>query len=128
MTEANRLFHETRLVTPEGERLAREMDWKAHPSFPGVWMKHLVLGKDTGGLLSCHLVRVEPGKQIGAHVHEGSLELHEVLSGRGACRVEGREVAYSQGVSMVIAAGVDHAVQAHGEELCLMAKFAPALL
>ena len=128
MTEANKLFQEMAIILPEGEVRADQLDWNPHPAFPGVWMKHLILGKDTGGHLSCHLVRIEQGNQIGSHVHEASLEVHEVLSGHGICRMVGRESAYSPGVCLIIPAGILHCVEAFGEDMHLVARFAPALM
>jgi mannose-6-phosphate isomerase-like protein (cupin superfamily) len=125
--DANELFQTATYVLPDGPIEARQQEWKAHPTFPGVWMKHLMLGKDTAGALSCHLVRIEEGCSIGSHVHEGSMELHEVFSGEGVCRMEGREVAYAPGTCMVIAVGAEHSVEARRGELQLMARFAPAL-
>jgi len=128
MNQALTLFQESAVVFPQGARLAREAEWNAHPVFKGVWLKHLVLGKDTGGLLSCHLVRVEEGCEIGNHVHADSVELHEVLSGRGSCEVEGRETAYVPGICLVVPKGAPHKVSALDGDMYLLAKFAPALL
>jgi len=110
------------------ERHVEGGEWKQSPAFKGVWMKHLVLGADTDGALSCHLVRVEQGSAIGLHIHEGCMELHEVLDGRGTCTLAGREVAYEPGVCMVIPAGAEHEVRAVSGDLRMMARFAPALL
>lgn len=128
MNPALMLFQDATFVLPEGARQAQDAPWNAHPVFRGVWLKHLVLGKDTGGLLSCHLVRVEAGCEIGGHVHEGSVELHEVLCGKGTCDVEGRETAYTPGVCMVVPKGAAHRVAALDADMHLLAKFAPALL
>lgn len=128
MLQTKSVFQEATIVTPTGERLAARQEWVQHPVFSGVWMKHLVTGKDTGGLLSCHLVRIEDGCEIGMHTHEASLELHEVLSGTGNCLMDGRETPYQPGVCLVIPVGERHAVTAKGCDLHLMAKFSPALL
>ncbi|MFZ5427460.1 MAG: cupin domain-containing protein [Thermodesulfobacteriota bacterium] len=128
MTGAKSLFQNAKIICPERELSADDQEWEAHTSFTGVWMKHLILGKDTGGGLSCHLVRVEKGSSIGEHAHEGSLELHEVLSGEGVCRLEGREIAYAPGVCLVMPAGVRHEVAAEGGDLYMMARFTPALM
>jgi quercetin dioxygenase-like cupin family protein len=128
MSHTNSIFQTATIITPTGEKSADRQEWAPHPVFPGVWMKHLVTGEDTGGLLSCHLVRIENGCEIGAHVHDASLELHEVLSGTGNCLVEGRDTEYQPGVCLVIPAGERHSVAAKGCDLHLMAKFTPALL
>ena len=128
MSHTDNHFQAATIITPTGERSVDGQDWTPHPVFGGVWMKHLIKGEDTGGLLSCHLVRVEKGCEIGAHIHEASLELHEVLSGEGVCRMDGRDTEYLPGTCMVIPAGESHTVEARGCELRLMAKFTPALL
>ena len=128
MNQALGLFQNALFVLPEGALPAQAAEWNAHPAFKGVWLKHLVVGKDTGGLLSCHLVRVEVGCEIGNHTHEGSVELHEVLSGQGICELEGLETAYAPGVCMVLPRGAVHRVAAQGTDMHLLAKFAPALL
>lgn len=117
-----------RIVLPGPEDFVKDDDWKAHPKLPGVWMKHLILACDTAGALSCHLVRVEAGKEIGLHTHEGSCEVHQVLSGGGSCRLDGCEARYEPGVCKLIPAGETHAVHASGGDLLLLATFAPALL
>jgi len=128
MSQTKNVFQATTIITHSGERLADLQEWTPHPVFPGVWMKHLVKGEDTGGLLSCHLVRIENGCEIGDHVHNASLELHEVLSGTGTCLMDKRDTEYQPGVCLVILAGERHAVAAKGCDLHLMAKFTPALL
>jgi len=105
--------------------------WTPHPAFAGVSLKLLVSGRDTGGALSCHLVRVEPGCELKTHAHEGQWELHEVAGGRGVARLEDRETAYAPGSVMVIPKGAAHCVKADPdceEGLLLFAKFFPALV
>lgn len=128
MNEANTLLQKTRIICPDREFTAAAQEWKAHPTFPGVWMKNLILGKDTGGSLSCHLVRVEKNCSIGAHVHAGSVELHEVVSGSGLCLMEDAETKYIPGVVLVIPAGSQHEVRAVESDLFMIARFAPALM
>ena len=65
---------------------AKDLKWNPHASFPGVLIKHLIRGDATGGRLSCHIVRVEPGYSLQEHIHEGKLELHEVVSGNGSAK------------------------------------------
>ena len=77
MVEQGEIFYQNKKI------LAKEIAWSAHPTFKGVYLKHLVKGEDTDGKFSCHLVKVEAGCQIGSHIHEGKWELHEVLEGIG---------------------------------------------
>lgn len=117
------------MATPERDADLCARPWNQHPRFPGVALKHLLTGADTGGALSAHLVRVEAGCCLEAHVHAGNLELHEVVRGAGTCALAGRTVRYEPGACGLIPPGVTHSVRADaGEELYILAKFAPALL
>ncbi len=107
---------------------ARDLPWNEHPSFRGVYLKHLVKGEDTEGRFSCHIVKIGKGFEIGEHIHEGKWELHEVIEGSGKCILVDKEVKYQPGVSAVIPAGLVHRVVAPENDLYLLAKFVPALL
>jgi quercetin dioxygenase-like cupin family protein len=117
------------LARPDGGRDLSALPWNPHPRFAGVALRHLVTGADTGGALSAHLVRIDAGAELSAHVHDGSVELHEVVRGSGWCALGPREVEYQPGVCGLIPPGVTHSVRANAEaELYILAKFAPALL
>ncbi|UJX42892.1 cupin domain-containing protein [Desulfovibrio sp. JY] len=116
------------IVTVGGAKDAADLPWNPHPAFEGVSLKHLVTGADTDGALSCHLVRVAPGKTLKSHIHEGQWELHEVVSGEGVAGIDGAATRYSPGVVAVIPKGLAHEVTAGDAGLCLFAKFFPALL
>lgn len=127
--DAKTLVGAALLAGPEKDKNLGALPWSPHPAFRGVSLRHLITGAETGGALSAHLVRIEPGCTLEAHTHPGSLELHEVLLGAGRCSLGGREVAYGPGVCGLIPAGTEHSVRADAEEsLYLLAKFAPALL
>jgi len=117
-----------KIIYLEKEMDAKELDWNAHPTFKGVFLKHLVKGEDTDGKFSCHLVKVEAGCEIGEHVHEGQFELHEVIAGNGEGVLVGKKIPYQLGVSVVIPNGIKHKVIAGEEDLYLLAKFVPALV
>ena len=119
--ETGEIFHLDKAV------LASDLIWNDHAKFKGVAIKHLVKGEDTGGKFSCHLVRVEGGHQIGAHIHDSSFELHEVLEGAGVCELGEKKIAYKPGVTVVIPSGVTHSVTAE-KELYLLAKYFPAMV
>ncbi|MDY0305587.1 MAG: cupin domain-containing protein [Desulfovibrionaceae bacterium] len=128
MTSLFDCFCDGKVACADRDLAARDLPWNPHPTFPGVALKHLVTGRDTDGSFSLHLVRLDPGKSIDAHTHAASWELHQVLEGRGSCRLGGRESAYGPGVGGVLPAGMEHSVQAGDEGLRLLAVFAPALL
>jgi quercetin dioxygenase-like cupin family protein len=117
------------LATPEADTDLSALPWSPHPRFPGVALRHLVTGAQTGGALSAHLVRIEAGCRLEEHIHPDSLELHEVVRGAGDCALADKTVRYAPGVCGLIPAGVAHSVRADaGEDLYILAKFAPALL
>lgn len=120
-------FEVGKLLLPHSETCFAELEWHAHPSFDGVWLKHIVTSEVTGGEFSCHLVRVEPGKKIGVHAHENQLEIHEIVGGSGVCVNEGAALDYAPGAVSIMRAGTLHEVMAGDEGLYLFAKFIPAL-
>lgn len=91
-------------------------------------MKNLLSGSDTAGRLSCHLVRIDPGCEIGNHLHDGKLELHEVIDGEGSCTVGEKVLQYRAGVVSFIPDNKYHRVEAGDRGLFLLAKFSPALI
>lgn len=128
-TDPPKLAGAARLTSPSREADLSALPWNPHPSFPGVALKHLVTGAETGGALSAHLVRVEPGCCLQEHIHADKLELHEVVRGAGTCALADKTVRYEPGACGLIPAGVPHSVRADaGEPLFILAKFAPALL
>lgn len=122
-----RLFEAGSTWLAGGPEAVADKAWQAHPTCPGVSLKHLAEAKDCEGLLSAHLVRLEPDARIAEHVHAGKPELHVVLAGEGSCRFAGRDAAYAPGVCALIPADEPHVVQAGAAGLRLLAVFAPAL-
>ena len=101
--------------------------WNAHPTYKGVYLKHLILGKDTENQLSCHIVKVEPNCILDTHLHDGKIEIHEVVSGSGTMFLDKKEINYTVGQICVIPANTPHKVVAGKDGLYLFAKFTPAL-
>ena len=117
-----------KLCLPDGELAFGEVEWSVHPIFEGVALKHIVTSKQTNGQFSYHLVRIDPDKQIGNHIHETQLETHEVIAGNGICIKDGAEMVYEPGTIAILPAGIPHQVNAGPEGLYLFAKFMPALV
>ena len=105
-----------------------ECPWSKHPQFKGVYLKHIITGKDTGGILSCHMVKIEPNHILEDHVHERQSELHEVIYGDGQFILEATESSYHPGAMGMIPKGSHHKVCAGKSGLVLLAHFYPALL
>jgi len=121
-------FQAGQVFSAAQEANVKDLPWHEHPKFQGVALKHLITAKDSDGQFSSHLVRVNRGCEIGTHIHEGKWELHEVLGGRGKCRIAQKEVDYRAGVTAVIPADIPHVVAATESDLYILAKFVPALL
>ncbi len=128
MHEYMKRIHEGSIVECEQQMNVAELPWNPHPKFRGVALKHLVKGEATGGKLSCHLVRVDAGCEIGNHIHAENLELHEVLSGNGKAMLKDKEIPYVTGTCVVIPENLPHSVMADRDDLYLLAKFTPALV
>lgn len=104
------------------------VEWKEHPTFKGVYLKHVITGADTGGLFSSHLVSIDPGQCLETHCHENQMELHEVIEGAGYCHLVEDRFDYHPGKMAVIRKGEKHLVWAGENGLTLLAKFFPALV
>ena len=74
-----------------------------------MFLKSPVMLELTEGLLSCRMVRIEARCGIGMHAHGTSLELHEVVAGRGVCLTPEGEMAYLPGSMAILAANAPHA-------------------
>jgi quercetin dioxygenase-like cupin family protein len=116
------------VIVPAGTVVPASLPWNPHPKFPGVFLRHLVTGSDTGGRLSLHHVRIDPGCSIGDHTHAGQVETHDILEGSATCTLEGRTIAYVPGVLGVMPADQVHRVDAGGDGLLLLATFSPPLV
>ena len=119
--------HDT-MVIPGQTIVTESIPWNPHPKFTGVFLRHLVTGKDTGGKMSLHHVRIDPGCTIGDHVHAGQVEIHDVLAGDGSCILAGTDIPYNPGVVGVMPADQVHRVEAGDQGLLLLATFSPPLV
>ncbi len=122
------LFKQGTVSDQSNQQPISELIWNEHPVFKGVFLKHLITGSQTNNQLSSHLVKINPGSQIGTHNHIGKTEIHEVVEGSGFCTVEESEHKYIPGTVVIIPADLDHQVTADENGLVIMAKFFPALL
>ncbi len=112
---------------PGGRVCFADIPWSKHPVFNGVELKHIVRGKETGGVYSFHLVRIAPNSSIRDHIHDPQLETHEVIAGSGKCINDGHEIEYKTGTVSVMPPRVHHEVHAGPDGLYLFAKFMPSL-
>lgn len=90
-TDILQAFQEGQIFLNSHDKNVKDLPWHEHPTFSGVSLKHLITAKDSEGKFSSHLVRVKRGCEIGDHIHAGKWELHEVIGGRGTCRIEDKK-------------------------------------
>ena len=65
---------------------------------------------------------------LDTHLHEGKIEIHEVVAGSGKMYLAGREIDYAPGQICLIPANAPHKVVAGKDGMYIFAKFTPALL
>ncbi len=104
------------------------LEWHKHPSFKGVYLKHIIKGESTDNRLSIHLVKIEKNCEIGRHIHDKKLEVHTVICGRGSLIMDGRTTEYYPGVCSLIPDNLFHTVRAFDEDMYILAKFTGALI
>mgnify|MGYP001167468904 CR=1 FL=1 len=117
-----------RIVLADTEKTASALAWAPHASFAGVFLKHLVTGSETGGRMSLHHVRIDPGCSIGDHAHAGMVEIHDVLAGSGTCLLDKKTIRYVSGTLGVMPANTLHRIDAGADGLLLLATFSPPLV
>jgi quercetin dioxygenase-like cupin family protein len=110
------------------EKMIEDLSWNPHPSCKGVYLKHLIVGKDTDNKLSCHIEKFESGCVLDTHFHDGKIEIHEVIAGSGKMYLDGKEIDYSPGKICIIPANTPHKIVAGKDGLYMLAKFTPSLL
>lgn len=104
------------------------LPWNPNPKFTGVSLRHLITGADTGGRMSLHHVRIDPGCSIGNHTHADMVEIHDVLCGEGICMLEGVDIRYQPGTMGIMPADQIHSITAGREGVLLLATFSPPLV
>jgi mannose-6-phosphate isomerase-like protein (cupin superfamily) len=100
------------------------ISWDKHTVFQGVFTKNIFSGNDCSGF-NAMMVRIDPGYEIGMHIHEGKTELHEIIDGDGEAVVNNTTVKYYPGIISLISADIQHSIKAGSKGLFLLAKFAP---
>ena len=122
------IFENGSIFSIQGTTQSCTVGYMPHAKFKGVALKHLVRGEQTGGLLSCHLVKVDPFCSLETHCHPDNLEIHQVISGTGECSLADVFTNYAPGMVSVIPQNIPHRVTAEEEPLYILATFSPALL
>jgi quercetin dioxygenase-like cupin family protein len=109
---------------------AREGDrtFSPHPKFDGVEMALLVSGKDSPDASVC-VLRIDPGIEIPAHIHEKEADSILVRQGAGEILVNGAWEAVAAGDHIFVPPGIEHGVRNGGKgSMELFIHHCPALL
>jgi len=122
------LFENGKIHTEGNAVQTISIEYIAHKSFNGVYLKHLVRGEQTKNQLSCHLVKVDPNCVLDEHVHPDHLEIHKVIAGNGTFQMAGKQAEYVAGTVGVIPENTTHKVTAGKDGVYILATFSPALL
>lgn len=116
------MFAEGLLYKEDVQECFADKAWNPHPAYNGVCIKQLVAeaGEKKVRLL---LVKVDPGCEMLAHVHENEMEIHQVIGGSGCFDNVGVKREYKPGMISVIPCNSMHAVKAGAEGLHILAIF-----
>lgn len=120
-------FARGNIYTLKKDVKAADIEYTPHAKFTGVYLKHLVTGDMTDGLISCHIVKVDPNCVLDFHQHENAVEIHEVIEGDGICTIGQKDVKYEVGSLGVMPKGVPHKIAAGKDGIAVLAKFTPPL-
>ena len=61
------------------------------------------------------LVELNPGEEIGFHIHEGESETYYIISGKGIYSDNGKEIEVSSGAVTLTPSGEGHALKNTGD-------------
>lgn len=96
-----------------------------HPKDKGVYLKHFFSSEDNDRLNNLE-VRIDPGFEISAHIHENSTEFFYIVEGTGAFLEEGVWKPIQKGNAMKAPTGTKHGIRNTGTvPLLLLATFSP---
>jgi quercetin dioxygenase-like cupin family protein len=100
--------------------------WDKHPKFEGVFTKNIFNDSENNNNINAMIVKIEPNKEIGMHIHEGKFELHEMIDGEGEAIIDNKRIEYFPGIVSLIPADIQHCLKAGNKGILLLAKFTPS--
>jgi quercetin dioxygenase-like cupin family protein len=110
-------------------RWIENLPWSPHPIVKGVQIKPLVSKKEDGLDVTCMLVKVPAGKEVGEHIHPDQDDILYAVSGKAIMWVDGTgEFPLHPGIFVRVPKGTRHRISQVEEELLVYDVFCPALL
>jgi len=111
-----------RIVNVESE------NWMDHSRFSGILLKPLLSACDNA-LANVFLVRIPPGREVGAHCHSAQVESVFVSSGEGMLKIRNVERRFGMGEIVAIPIGVEHSLRNIGSvDIVVLAFFTPPII
>jgi len=102
-------------------------NWIDHPRFAGILLKPL-LGAGDNALANVFLVRIPPGREVGAHNHSAQVESVFVSSGEGMIKIRNVVRRIGMGEIVAIPIGVEHSLRNIGSvDIVVLAFFTPPI-
>ncbi len=102
--------------------------WPAEPGQIDCFSRDLVTSKETGAM-SVHHLRIDPGGEFKAHVHDRETEIHFVISGSGQAMLGDQWEDIFAGDAVIDHPGVVHALRnPTSEPIFILCIFAPPLV
>jgi len=110
-------------------RFMEKIPWGPHSIAEGVHIKPLISKKEHGLDVTCMLVRIPAGKEVGEHIHPTQDDILYPLADKGAMWVDGTgQFPLEPGIVVRVPKGTKHRVFGVNEELLIYDVFCPALL
>jgi quercetin dioxygenase-like cupin family protein len=116
-------------MSVEVYRRLGNIPWIPHPIVKGVQIKPYISQKEDGLDVTCMLVNVPAGKEVGEHIHPTQDDILYPLSGKATMWVDGTgEFTLEPGIVVRVPKGTKHKITNVIEDLLVLDVFCPALL
>lgn len=109
-------------------RLMDNVPWVEHPTAEGVRIKPIITRKDDGLDVTCMLVAIPAGKEVGEHSHAEQDDILYLLRGKALMWVDGvGKFELAPGVAVRVPKGTKHKILEVEADLLIYDVFCPAL-
>ncbi len=106
-----------------------ELQWVPHPFLKGIELKYLLTKAQDNVDITFAFVRVTPGTDIAAHVHETQDDINYLIAGSMEIWIEGEgDFEVKAGQMMRVQKGVKHKPYGHSRDFLSINIFVPAMV